>query len=457
MISSHWRRHALALSIAAGAGFGHCAFAAENLAHMRPVTTSSVESSDLSGYMAVDGDASTRWGSAYGNSAWIYVDLGEKRSISRVRLTWEAAYAKAYDIQVSNDASSWTTVRSVTNADGDIDDLSNLNATGRYLRIKGKKRGTEYGYSLWEIEVYGADSNNGGEKSVMLYEDTHFKGYAVELPVGDYNLTSLISRGALNDDLSSARVPNGLKLEVFQHNNFKGVRDLYTSDAAELNRDDDASSVRVSKTETTDGGSDERPDWQSGHNYVEGDIVRYKGKLYIAVHANPGYDPVISHWFWDEYQGGEDGGDSGDGNDDGDNGDDSGANCAAGNNWNEANLTNYESYPDPNSEECIKYNGCEWAGQFAGLDGVQPESWVKAHNIAAVHSKDFNWLNGKTLRLRQGGKEIDVIVYDMCADSDCDGCCTQNLGRTGYLIDIEKYTMQRFGTGSGTVQWQVCD
>nr|2KP5_A Chain A, NMR structure of Hahellin, a beta-gamma crystallin [Hahella chejuensis KCTC 2396] len=90
-----------------------------------------------------------------------------------------------------------------------------------------------------------------GEKTVKLYEDTHFKGYSVELPVGDYNLSSLISRGALNDDLSSARVPSGLRLEVFQHNNFKGVRDFYTSDAAELSRDNDASSVRVSKMETT--------------------------------------------------------------------------------------------------------------------------------------------------------------------------------------------------------------
>ncbi|ABC29838.1 conserved hypothetical protein [Hahella chejuensis KCTC 2396] len=450
MISSHWRKHFLAISVAAGAALSHAVFAAENLAHMQPVTTSSIESSDLSGYMAVDGDANTRWGSAYGGTAWIYVDLGEKRSISRVKLLWEAAYAKAYDLQVSNDASTWTTVRSVTNADGDIDDLTNLNASGRYVRIKGIKRGTEYGYSLWELEVYGPASGGDGEKTVKLYEDTHFKGYSVELPVGDYNLSSLISRGALNDDLSSARVPSGLRLEVFQHNNFKGVRDFYTSDAAELSRDNDASSVRVSKMETTNGDSDDFPDWRSGHNYVEGNIVRYKGKLYIAVHPNPGYDPVISHWFWDEYRGDDDGGDSDDGSD-------NGASCSAINSWNEANLTNYESYPDPNSEECIKYNGCQWAGQFAGLDGVQPESWVKAHNIAAVHSKDFNWLNGKTLRLRQGDKEIDVVVYDMCSDSDCDGCCTQNLGRTGYLIDIEKYTMQRFGTGHGDVQWQVCD
>lgn len=122
-----------------------------------------------------------------------------------------------------------------------------------------------------------------------------------------------------------------------------------------------------------------------------------------------------------------------------------------------ANLTNFESYPDPNSEECIKYNGCMWAGQFAGVDGVQPESWVMAHNIVAVHEKDFAKYKLKTLRLRQGTKQIDVTVYDECADSDCDGCCTVNSAQTGFLIDIEKYTMQRFGSGDGVVQWACLD
>jgi hypothetical protein len=126
--------------------------------------------------------------------------------------------------------------------------------------------------------------------------------------------------------------------------------------------------------------------------------------------------------------------------------------------WNKASLTEFESYPDPGSEECIKYNGCEWAGQFAALDGVQPESWVQAHNIAAVHSKDFAKYKLKTLRLRKNGKEIDVTVYDMCADSDCSGCCTENAQPYGFLIDVEKYTAQRFGVSTdGMVEWRCLD
>ena len=36
--------------------------------------------------------------------------------------------------------------------------------------------------------------------------------------------------------------------------------------------------------------------------------------------------------------------------------------------WHQANLTWYTSWPEPDSEECIEYNGCTWAGYFAGVE-----------------------------------------------------------------------------------------
>ncbi len=127
--------------------------------------------------------------------------------------------------------------------------------------------------------------------------------------------------------------------------------------------------------------------------------------------------------------------------------------------WSQANLTNYTSYPDPNSEECIEYNGCTWAGYFAALPDKQTPEWVQTHDIIAVHEKDFAKYELKTLRLRQGDKQIDAVVYDMCADSDCDGCCTENATQNGlnFLIDIESFSMGRFGTGDGIVEWACVD
>jgi hypothetical protein len=126
--------------------------------------------------------------------------------------------------------------------------------------------------------------------------------------------------------------------------------------------------------------------------------------------------------------------------------------------WHQANLTWYTSWPEPDSEECIEYNGCTWAGYFAGVEGQMTEEWVSEHNIIAVHEKDWEKYKLKTFRLRMNGSTIDAVVYDMCSDSDCEGCCTKNAGKIGFLIDIEKYTRERFdGNGDGVVEWTCLD
>jgi hypothetical protein len=129
--------------------------------------------------------------------------------------------------------------------------------------------------------------------------------------------------------------------------------------------------------------------------------------------------------------------------------------------WNKANLTWYISWPDPGSEECVVYNGCEWAGYFAGVNGQQTEEWVSQHNIISIHEKDWGKYKLKTFRLRQNGRSIDAVVYDKCADSDCDGCCTQNAGTLGFLIDIESYSCERFSgkkdACDGVVEWICLD
>ncbi|WP_405147553.1 PQQ-dependent sugar dehydrogenase [Sphaerisporangium sp. NBC_01403] len=127
-----------------------------DLARGRPTTVSSVETGNvLVGANAVDGDPATRWGSAYTDPQWITVDLGASHSINRVRLNWEAAYARAYQVQTSPDNSAWTTVFSTTSGDGGVDDLT-VTGTGRYVRVYGTQRAlSPYGYSLWDLNVYG--------------------------------------------------------------------------------------------------------------------------------------------------------------------------------------------------------------------------------------------------------------------------------------------------------------
>lgn len=110
----------------------------------------------------IDGNLSSRWGSSFTDAEWIYVDLGVGATVRRVVLNWEAAYGKSYQIQTSDNASSWTTIYSTTNSDGGIDDIT-LAGTGRYVRMNGLQRATGYGYSLFEFDIWG--TINGGSGS----------------------------------------------------------------------------------------------------------------------------------------------------------------------------------------------------------------------------------------------------------------------------------------------------
>ncbi|NKE60932.1 alkaline phosphatase [Lentzea sp. PSKA42] len=129
------------------------------LSASKPTTVSSVEAATFGGANAVDGDPTTRWASLEGvDPQWIAVDLGGNATISKVKLNWEVAYASEYKIQTSADGSSWSTKKTLTGQNGGIDETS-LATSGRYVRIYGTKRGTSYGYSLFELEVWGSIAN----------------------------------------------------------------------------------------------------------------------------------------------------------------------------------------------------------------------------------------------------------------------------------------------------------
>jgi|GEM_PF-2007818 len=105
---------------------------------------------------AVDGNYNTRWSSGWSDYQWIYVDLGSIKSFNRVKLLWEVSYGKSYKIQVSNDANNWSDVYTTDSGDGSLDDIFFPTVNARYVRMYGIKRAIEYGFSLWEFEVYNS-------------------------------------------------------------------------------------------------------------------------------------------------------------------------------------------------------------------------------------------------------------------------------------------------------------
>ena len=126
-----------------------------NLALNRPTVASSSENTGSSASNAVDGNSGTRWGSVLGvDPQWIYVDLGSTQTVRRVVLNWEAAYARAFQIQVSTNGTTWTTVWSTTSGGGGYQNITFPAASARYVRMYGTARGTSWGYSLWDFEVW---------------------------------------------------------------------------------------------------------------------------------------------------------------------------------------------------------------------------------------------------------------------------------------------------------------
>jgi hypothetical protein len=139
-------------TVPSGGGDGTCS--AADLAQGRTATASSQESGAFPAASAVDGNAGTRWSSAFSDPQWLQVDLGGTRSICEVTLNWETAYGKAFQIQVSDDANTWTTLYSTTSGTGGTQNLP-VTGSGRYLRMYGTARATQWGYSLWELQVHG--------------------------------------------------------------------------------------------------------------------------------------------------------------------------------------------------------------------------------------------------------------------------------------------------------------
>ncbi|WP_226961354.1 MULTISPECIES: discoidin domain-containing protein [Streptomyces] len=102
---------------------------------------------------ATDGDNATRWASEWADPQWLQVDLGASTAIDTVQLFWETSYARAYEVQVSDDGANWTSIHTVTDGAGGVE-TAEVNGSGRYVRVLGTERGTGWGYSLYEFGVY---------------------------------------------------------------------------------------------------------------------------------------------------------------------------------------------------------------------------------------------------------------------------------------------------------------
>jgi hypothetical protein len=108
---------------------------------------------------AVDGNISTLWSAGGVAPRWIYVDLGSVRGLTEVRVLAGTGGTPVgttyYNVQVSDDATNWTTVASASNASNTTFTVSPVSASGRYVRIYVTSNSMNRNIVLYEFQAYG--------------------------------------------------------------------------------------------------------------------------------------------------------------------------------------------------------------------------------------------------------------------------------------------------------------
>ena len=128
----------------------------ENIALKKTAEVSSVATTLYSASKAVDGNPSTQWRSANSDvNPTISIDLGNFYTLNSIKLIWSTYYATSYLIEISNDGSIFTTLKTLSGQNGGDDEIVGLSATTRFVRISVKTRSATTSVYLNSAEIYG--------------------------------------------------------------------------------------------------------------------------------------------------------------------------------------------------------------------------------------------------------------------------------------------------------------
>jgi hypothetical protein len=119
-------------------------------------SSSAAETPALASALAIDGDATTRWGGAFSAEHWLQIDLSEPAAVGGVLLHWDSGFAASYRILASLDGTHWQTVFETSDGQGGIDYVFFPSVQARYLRLASMPLSADWGVSLFEFEPLSA-------------------------------------------------------------------------------------------------------------------------------------------------------------------------------------------------------------------------------------------------------------------------------------------------------------
>jgi len=133
-----------------------------NLAKGKPVYANSTDLPGMEARRANDDDPLTFW-FAPGESAWLYVDLGQPTTVNEARLMWAAPHASQYGIFVWDDTLSAPAWVRVFRKDGGTQDetVAFAPAFARYVMIYlTRSSDATGGFALREWQLFGGSTPN---------------------------------------------------------------------------------------------------------------------------------------------------------------------------------------------------------------------------------------------------------------------------------------------------------
>jgi endoglucanase Acf2 len=118
---------------------------------------------------ATDSDGTTRWESEHGvDDVELTLALTALTNIDTVDVRWENAAAKDYQLQIADEKDGpWRTVKTLSKTDASEDQVA-VGDTARYVRLHMTDRLTQYGYSIWDLHVYGTPAARAITPSTVL-------------------------------------------------------------------------------------------------------------------------------------------------------------------------------------------------------------------------------------------------------------------------------------------------
>ena len=143
----------------------------ENLALGKGITASS-EKSNKPPKNSNDGDDGSYWQSSSNNETqWLQVDLAGSVAIGRAKVIWKSKYfAVSYQLEVSTDGNSWTSVYSTTNGAKGEQEFTFSQVTVKYARLLMTEANKSY-YRLLELEIFSGTPGSSPEKPTNLVAD----------------------------------------------------------------------------------------------------------------------------------------------------------------------------------------------------------------------------------------------------------------------------------------------